>query len=45
VCIWEEKGLIIDLSEKKKFAKRVVERRLHFIGYDFNAAGTCVKAV
>ena len=45
VCIWEEKGLINDLREKRKFAKRVVERRLHFVGYDFNAVGTCVKAV
>lgn len=45
VCVWEANGLINDLSEKRKFAKRVVERRLHFIGYNFNAVGSCSKAV
>lgn len=40
VCVWEAWGLINDPSEKRKFAMRVVERRLHFIGYDCNAVGT-----
>lgn len=37
VCIWKSKGLINDPSEKRKCAMRVTDRRLHFIGCEFNA--------
>lgn len=43
ICVYmclEVKELINDPNEKRKFTMRVVEKRLYFISYDFNAVGS-----